>query len=124
SLEALILPETGKTKKQFAHRCQLFAKASALTKQILEEAFDMRSEAEHLNDWENSLQSYPPTERENIAFQRTRQMERLACVAFSRILDDEDLRNHFKNESTLDDFWRKADDATRKAIWGVQLDLT
>jgi hypothetical protein len=124
SLEALILPEIGKTPKQFVHRCQTFAEANAAASKVLEEAFDMRSEAEHLNDWENSLQAYPPGEREDIAFQRTRQMERLACVAYSRILDDHAIRSHFRNESTLGDFWKIKDDASRKQFWGSQLDLT
>lgn len=35
SLEALILPEIGRTKRQFTHRCQTFAKAGPNTKQIL-----------------------------------------------------------------------------------------
>ena len=58
SLEALILPEIGRTKRQFTHRCQTFARAGPNTKQILEEAFELRSMAEHLNDWEQALGPY------------------------------------------------------------------
>ncbi len=123
SLEALTVPETGKTRKQFAHRCQTFTGTSAVAKKILEEAFDMRSDTEHLNDWEKSLQEYPAADRENVAFQRARQMERLACFAYLRIFQDEAVRQHFRTESAQGDFWKKIDEAARKKIWGEQLDL-
>src|SRR5487761_17171 len=49
SLEALILPEVGQTRRQFVHRCQTFAKAGIATRTVLEEAFDLRSATEHLH---------------------------------------------------------------------------
>ena len=123
SLEALILPEIGKTKKQFTHRCQTFAKASSHTKQILDEAFDLRSMAEHLNDWDQALESYPKDDRENVALHRTRQMEQLATFAYSHILEIETIRTHFISETSQGGFWELPDDA-RRCIWGTQLDLT
>jgi len=96
SLEALILPEIGKTKRQFTHRCQTFAKANPHTNQILEEAFELRSMAEHLNDWEQALGSYPKDDREIVALHRTRQMEQLATFAYSHILESDTIRNHFR----------------------------
>lgn len=124
SLEALILPEIGRTKRQFVHRCQTFAKASQNTNQILEEAFDLRSMAEHLNDWEQALRSYPKDDREIVALHRTRQMEQLASFAYSRILESRTVRNHFINEKKLGQFWGDKDDKARTNIWGTQLDLT
>jgi hypothetical protein len=50
SLEALILPDTGKTKKQFIHRCQTFVTPGASAQLALQEIFDMRSDTEHLQD--------------------------------------------------------------------------
>ena len=123
ALEALILPEAGETKRQFAHRCQTFAQACASTRQVLEEAFDMRSDTEHLHDWDRSLQSYRADERENVALQRTRQMERLASFAYSRILENGAVQAHFKNEAIQENFWRGLDDAARRATWGDQWDL-
>lgn len=122
SLEALILPEIGRTKRQFTHRCQTFAKASPNTKQILEEAFELRSMAEHLNDWEQALESSPKDDREIIALHRTRQIEKLASFAYSRILENDTVRSHFMNETKQGEFWKLPDDA-RKDIWGPQLDL-
>jgi hypothetical protein len=123
SLEALILPEIAKTKRQFTHRCQTFAKASSDTAQILKESFELRSMAEHLNDWEQALKSCPQTDREITALHRTRQMERLASFTYSRILENDIIRNHFLNETKQGDFWKQPDD-DRKNVWGTQLDLT
>lgn len=123
SLEALVLPDTGQTKKQFVHRSQTFAKASLAAKTILEEAFDLRSKVEHLHDWQEALQFYPESDRENIALQRTRQMEQFAAFTYSRILESETIRPHFRNDITQRDFWRQPDDV-RNTIWGKNLDLT
>jgi hypothetical protein len=123
SLEGLIVPDIGNTRRQFAHRCQTFAKAGQNAKQILEEAFNMRSDTEHLNDWEDSLQTYPSDNRENIALQRTRQMERLACVAYSRILGDVKIRSWFETEQKQLEFWKTIDDRKRRDLWGEPLDL-
>ena len=123
SLEALILPEIGRTKRQFTHRCQTFAKAGPNTKQIIEEAFELRSMAEHLNDWEQALGPYQKDDREIIALHRTRQMEQLAAFAYSRILEGGPVREHFINEIKQGEFWKLPDDG-RKNLWGTQLDLT
>lgn len=122
SLESLILPEIGKTKRQFVHRCQTFAKASAKSKKILEEAFELRSMTEHLNNWEQALESYPAAEREGIALLRTRQVESLVCFCFARLLDNELIRHHFGSEKEMENFWGLKDDR-RIQIWGNQADL-
>lgn len=59
ALEALILPDVGKTKRQFIHRCQTFTNANSNNNLVLNEAFNLRSMSEHLNDWEPALDSYP-----------------------------------------------------------------
>lgn len=123
SLEALILPDPGKTRGQFVHRCQTFAKAGAVAQQVLGEAFDMRSDTEHLNEWEGSLLPYPENDRGNVALQRTRQMERLACFAYCKVLDDAGLSRHFETDDGLRAFWTSIDDATRRSSVGEQLDL-
>ena len=123
SLEALILPESGNTRRQFVHRCQTFAKPNQDTRAILEEAFDLRSMAEHLNDWEQALESHPEMEREALAFCRTRQMEQLALYAYSHIFDIDAVRGHFKGNVKQKQFW-KLPDHERSNIWRKQIDLT
>ena len=122
SLEALILPEIGRTEKQFVHRCQTFARAGDDTRDLLVEAFAMRSDTEHLNPWDEAVQSYPADQREDICWHRTRQIERLACDAYSRLLRDAVVRNHFRTEAAIAAFWKFPDDQ-RRALWGQPLDI-
>jgi len=122
SLEALILPDVGKTKRQFIHRCQTFAIANPDNNKILNETFDLRSMCEHLNDWKPALGSYPEDQRESLALLRTRQMERLTCFAYSRILENISVRKNFDSEIEMQAFW-KMHEKTRIKIWGNQLDL-
>jgi hypothetical protein len=122
SLEALILPEIGRTEKQFAHRCQTFARAGNDTRALLVEAFAMRSDTEHLNPWDDAVQSYPHGQREDVCWHRTRQIEHLACDAYSRLLHDAVLRKHFETEAAIDAFWKLPEDQ-RCVLWGKPLDI-
>ena len=123
SLEALILPDIGSTQKQFACRCQTFARAGDDTRALLLEAFDMRSDTEHLNPWDEAVQSYPADQREDVCWHRTRQIEHLACDAYSRLLRDAALREHFRTEAAIAAFWKLPDDQ-RRTLWGRPLDIT
>ncbi|MGD0790199.1 MAG: hypothetical protein ABR920_00390 [Terriglobales bacterium] len=119
AIEALILPGIGKTKKQFISRCSLFAGPKskvAEIKEILQEAYDMRCDNEHMHDWDRSLNKYPVTEREAIALWRTRQMEELASTAYRKILSDKALQPNFHDDATIESFWRKPDDEIRAAF--------
>ena len=104
------------------HRCQTFARASNNTRDVLCEAYAMRSDTEHLNSWENAVKEYPPDQRESVCLQRTWQIERLACETYSRLLRDSDLREHFRTREANDAFWRLQDDQ-RRELWGPPLDL-
>jgi hypothetical protein len=119
ALEALILPKTGKTEKQFVSRCCLFAGPKAAEVSIratLQETYRMRCDIEHMHDWDRSLQLYPVAERENIARWRTRQMEELACSVYRKILSDPNLQPHFHSDATIEAFWEKPDDEIRAAF--------
>jgi len=122
SLEALILPDIGRTEKQFVHRCQTFARAGDDTRDLLLEAFAMRSDTEHLNPWDEAVQSYPADQRDDVCWHRTRQIEHLACDAYSRLLRDAALRDHFRTEAAIAAFWKLPDDQ-RRALWGKPLDI-
>lgn len=122
ALEALILPETGKTEKQFVARCALFAgpkTAQAIIQEALREAYRMRCDIEHVHEWDRSLQSYPVVEREHIAYWRTRQMEALACAAYVKVLLDPSLAEYFYDEGRLAVFWQKPEDEVRPAFGHV-----
>jgi hypothetical protein len=122
ALEALILPDARSTGRQFAYRCQTFATANAAAYTALKEAYDMRSDAEHLQDWNRALQSHAANDREDVAFQRTRQMEQLALFAYSRILRESGLWPHFEDDAVQEAFWQLTE-TPRKTIWGGQFDL-
>jgi hypothetical protein len=123
AIEALILPERGRTERQFVHRCQTFARANEATATVLGEIFGMRSDAEHLQDWNLAVEAYPEDERENVCWQRTRQVEHLACNAYSKLLLSPALLNHFRTDDTINQFWHLRDDE-RRHLWGEGLDIT
>jgi hypothetical protein len=126
ALEALIYPAIGKTEKQFVHRCSLFAAPSAgknAARQALEEAYKMRCDVEHVHLWDRSLTQYPLSDREDIAYWRTRQMESLACLAYAKIFAASSLHQHFQTDAALDQFWGKPEDEVRTAV-GCVCDIT
>ena len=122
ALEALILPEVGSTEKQFVSRCALFAGSKhveATIRPMLQETYKMRSDIEHIHDWDRSLQSYPEEKREDVALWRTRQMEALACAAYKKILLDPDLQSHFVSDTALAAFWQKPEREIREAFGDI-----
>jgi hypothetical protein len=124
ALEAVILPKQGETRKQFINRCQTFTSRNQPNADILGEAYDMRSDAEHIHEWDKSLSNHPRDQRDSIALHRTRQVETLVKSIYARILLDETLCRHFQTDEALAEFWKRPE-PERKAIWGAQiLDLT
>lgn len=126
ALEALIYPEITKTEGQFVHRCSLFAAPSTekhAAREALGEAYKMRSDVEHVHEWDRSLSKYDVADREDIAYWRTRQMESLACAAYARIFSDTALQNNFRNDAALEQFWRKPEHEVRAAL-GCVCDVT
>lgn len=122
SLEALIVPRKGKTTTQFVHRCQTFARAGEDTRKLLCEAFTMRSATEHLNPWDGPVETYPLDEREAVCWMRTRQVERLACDAYSRLVRSASLREYFRRNDAIEGYW-KLPDRQRRKVWGAPLDI-
>jgi hypothetical protein len=124
ALEAVILPKQGETRKQFINRCQTFTLRNQPNADILGEAYDMRSDAEHIHEWDKSLRNHPTDQRDSIALHRTRQVETLVKSIYASILLGETICQHFQTDETLGEFWKKPE-PERKAIWGAQiLDLT
>ena len=76
----------------------------------------MRSDTEHLNQWDEAVQGYPADQREDVCWHRTRQIEHLACDAYSRLLRDAALRDRFRADGTIADFW-SLPDGQRGSLW-------
>ena len=65
----------------------------------------MRSDSEHVHDWARSLVDYSEKTRDDVAWQRTRQIEALARFAYTRIMLDE--RSALKMKTFSKNFWKK-----------------
>jgi hypothetical protein len=122
AIEAAILPEQGKTRKQFISRCQTFAGADSEIAATLGEAFDMRSDVEHVHEWDRALAGRPASDREPLALRRTRQLEFLACGIYRRILATPILRDHFRSDDSIRRYWSMPDEC-RRSLWGEALDV-
>ncbi len=80
----------------------------------------MRSDTEHLNPLDGALQSHRPNQ--HVGWGRTRQMEHLACDAYSRLMRDPALCDHFRTDDAIAAFWKFRDDY-QQALWGTPLDI-
>jgi hypothetical protein len=109
SLEGLILPEMTKTRKHFVHRSQTFAVPSPDTAKALGQIFDIRSKVEHLHSALDALPGATRQRKESLLYRRARQVDRLARFAISRVLESDDLRQIFRTDTRIADFWKKQD---------------
>jgi hypothetical protein len=126
ALEALVYPKIGRTARQFTDRCSILAAPNerrATTWDVIREAYAMRCDVEHVNDWDLSLAEYEVEERENIAYWRTRQMETLACLSYARIFGDAELQRTFSTDQDIAAFWRMPEREIRKQF-GDSIDIT
>jgi hypothetical protein len=105
ALDAIAKPPQGEGERKFVHRCSMFAGRSDTSRNLLRELYQLRSAAEHLNDFQSVLDGYPFHERERIALQRTEQAEILARQVYVRILSSDELTGLFSDDPWLDRFW-------------------
>lgn len=122
ALEALLKPDIGNTRNQFAHRAQTFARASAETRETLLQIFDIRSHVEHVHLAIDALSGSEP-DRIALANRRTRQVDALVRSALTRVLETDVLLDVFRTDPTIDQFWAMTD-AQRVAMWGPRVDIT
>jgi hypothetical protein len=128
SLEALILPERSNTEKQFRDRCAIMGAPDteeAKAVQMLGEAYKLRSDVEHVNEWDKSLTTLPnATAREERALWRTRQVEALACAAYRRILLDANTQMHFMSDAAIRALWETSNLTNARAAMGNVCNIT
>ena len=122
AVEAVILPATGRSRRQFVDRCQLFAGTSQNGVALLGELYDLRSQAEHLNPLDQALGAYPLNEHERIALLRAYQAQLLASHVYQRVYSDQGLQRLLATDNDIAAFW-----ATRRAqqvqAWSAPVDL-
>jgi hypothetical protein len=120
--EAVIKPRIGQTKRQFVHRSTLFIGATEDSRTLLGHLFDLRSAAEHLNEFEDLLQDVPAPERQRVGWLRSYQAELLAGKIYRRILADHAALAQFRTDEAIDTFWALTDQQQREQ-WRPSFDL-
>jgi hypothetical protein len=122
SLEALTKPVTGKTRRQFVHRCQTFAVAGVSAAEALRDIYEIRSAVEHVHDG-LTVVAGRADKPEDVLRRRLAQVEYLSTRTYARLLAVPSLIAHFSSDDSIDSFWRIRDDE-RSKIWGKQVDLS
>ncbi len=89
---------------------------------LLEELYEMRSAAEHLNPLKEKLTNYPDAERQNLVSLRTYQAELIARFIYQKILMQSEIRDIYKDDKTISDFWSQDTKALIK-FWQKPIDL-
>lgn len=118
SIEGLILPDAGKTKRQFISRTETFI--GPRQHALMGEIYDVRSAVEHLREYE-LLEPPDRASREDLV-RKAALMEYLSRHCISRVLLTKSLWPHFSNPAALEGFW-KLPSGERKALWGCPIDL-
>lgn len=120
--EGFLKLKEGEARKNFIHRANLLSRNDKKTRIILEEIYNLRSCAEHLNEFDEVLSSYPENERQRIGLIRTHQAELLASHIYKKLLTEPDFLKNAEDDNVLESFWNQDDRAILNA-WGSQIDL-
>ena len=107
--EAFLKLKEGRAKKDFIHRGNLLSENNPMTAEVLEEIFNLRSCAEHMNDFNEVLEIYPENEREEKGKLRTLQAELLASHIYKKLLTDPSFLRIAESDKSLETFWNKKD---------------
>lgn len=121
AVEAVIKADVGRGRSLFAHRGQLFVGNNQQAVALLNELYDLRSAAEHMNPFEQVLSRYAPAIN-TVGSLRAFQALTLANVVYSRILMDRALQQEFISDANTEAFWQRpwGDQVT---LWGQPVDL-
>lgn|GEM_PF-4422809 len=122
SIDALLITEKGKGKKQFKDRCRTFTLPDPRLEQVLDSMYELRGRVEHLTDWDDLFPKANTEGRLKAANHRTRQAEALSRHVYKEILMTPTLLSIFRDTQPLINFWKLSDDQTAR-LWPNKLDL-
>ena len=122
SIEAFLKVQEGRGKRDFVHRGCLLIGVNNNNRKILDEMYELRSAAEHMNEYNNVLAEYAEDKREEIAFLRCYQAEKFSCQLYLKLASQEKLKEIIRDNHKLEDFWKKNDDEILN-IWGEPIEL-
>lgn len=118
-IEGFILPNVGKTEKQFVSRTELFVGPSH--HDTMRELYRMRSKVEHMHeyDWPSDLSE---RDRRVLVMRRAALVQQLARQCISRFLVTKDVWPYYANPDQLAKFWALLA-SDRQKLWGRSFDL-
>jgi hypothetical protein len=105
AVDAVVMPRIGRSRRDFIYRCQLFAGQSREARHVLENLYDLRSNAEHLNAPDGALRGDSAREREAVAFKRFYQAQALSMHVYDRIFSSPALLAAFATDEGTRQFW-------------------
>ncbi len=101
SIEALIKPEKGNTKKQFWQRvpilCPNYLYPKHTYEDLLKKIYDLRSDLDHLHG--------PAHETDEEAILLSHKCEEIARVAYKLVILDSEMEKKFKTDTLIDKLW-------------------
>jgi len=116
-IDGLILPDAGRSKRQFKSRTELFI--GPRHHPLMGELYDIRSAVEHLHE-NRYLECFDHATRLDL-LKKEAMVEHVARTSLARILGDETLWPRFASTPALAKFWALTPDERRR-IWGDPID--
>jgi len=118
-IEGFILPDIGKTRRQFMSRGELFV--GPCQRATMGRLFDMRSKIEHMHPYEYP-EEMPERERRVELMRMTALAQEIATYCIRQLLLTPAVWSHYADAASLALFWQM--DATRRRyLWGSPADL-
>ncbi len=118
-IEGFILPNVGKTEKQFVSRTELFVGPSH--HDPMRALYKMRSKVEHMHDYEWP-EGMVERDRRLIVMRRAALVQELSRQCISHFLTTENMWPHFASPDRLASFWALPP-PDRQNLWGPPFDL-
>lgn len=118
-IEGFILPDIGKTRRQFMSRTEVFI--GERHHETMKRLYDMRSNVEHMHEYEFP-EVLSERERRLNVMRMSALSQGLARLCIGRFLTTSTLWPYYTAADALHQFW-KLDVAAKKELWGIPIDL-
>jgi hypothetical protein len=119
-IEGFILPEIGKTRRQFISRVALFIGSGQ--DEFLGDLFDVRSAVEHLHGPYKDISAHDRIQKDLLLANLGFKAETITRYCLQRLFTTDTLWSHFKDDEMLEKFWALKP-AERERIWGAPIDI-
>ncbi len=121
TMEAFLLPEIGKTERQFKSRTELFIGPGK--QELVGLIYKVRSAIEHLHNPLDIIDGSTVKEKFIGLLEVGVIAESIARYCVNRLLLKPDTWDHFATDDSIRAFWRKTN-KERQAIWGDKMDIS